>query len=68
VEVVVAVVEAGVLEGVGVDVDSGMVVRNCAVPRLKRLVAVQLQPAMSQQQNSPISQAMRPFPSTGSAG
>jgi len=45
--VVVAVVEAGVLEGFGVDVESGIVVRICAVPNVKRLLAVQMQPSKS---------------------
>lgn len=45
--VVAAVVEAGVLEGFGVDEESGIVVRICAVPNVKRLLAVQVQPFMS---------------------
>jgi hypothetical protein len=45
--VVAAVVDAGVLEGFGVDVESGIVVRICAVPNVKRLLAVQMQPSKS---------------------
>jgi hypothetical protein len=45
--VVAAVVEAGVLEGFRVEVESGIVVRICAVPNVKRLLSVQVQPPKS---------------------